>query len=44
MILATSSCISIACFPEQDGATEVILGDSTEVHEKGKLPELIASR
>lgn len=32
MILSTPSCISFRCFPEQDGATEVMLGDAVDVH------------
>ena len=31
LILATSSCISVGCYPEQDGPTEVILGKAQEV-------------
>jgi hypothetical protein len=31
MILATSSCISFRCYPEQDGPTEVVLGMIGEV-------------
>ena len=31
MILATPSCISVACYPEQDGPTEIILGAAREV-------------
>jgi len=30
-ILATNSCVSVACYPEQDGPTEVILGTADEV-------------
>jgi hypothetical protein len=30
-ILSTSSCISIACYPEQDGPTEIIVGHTQEV-------------
>jgi hypothetical protein len=30
-ILATSSCISVACYPEQDGPTEITLGGTGEV-------------
>lgn len=30
-ILSTPSCISIACYPEQDGPTEVTLGNAREV-------------
>jgi hypothetical protein len=31
MILSTSSCISVACTSEQDGPTEVILGNASDV-------------
>jgi hypothetical protein len=31
LILSTPSCISVGCYPEQDGTTEVILGDAQEV-------------
>src|SRR5215467_115765 len=30
-ILSTDSCISIACYPEQDGPTKVTLGNTREV-------------
>lgn len=30
-ILSTPSCISFACFPEQDGPTEITIGPSNEV-------------
>lgn len=30
-ILSTNSCVSVACYPEQDGPTEVILGTADEV-------------
>jgi len=30
-ILATPSCISVACYPEQEGATDVTLGDMQDV-------------
>jgi hypothetical protein len=36
-IAATSSCISFRCFPEQDGPTEVVLGESFRV-EPASLP------
>jgi hypothetical protein len=36
MILATSSCISFCCYPEQDGPTEVILGVTGEVDPGGQ--------
>lgn len=32
LILWTKSCISIACYPEQDGPTNVILGDINDVY------------
>jgi hypothetical protein len=31
LILSTSSCISVGCYPEQDGPTTVILGPSWQV-------------
>jgi hypothetical protein len=31
-VLWTDSCISVACYPEQDGATEVTLGEGHEVN------------
>lgn len=31
MILATDTCISVRCFPEQDGLTQVTLGLASEV-------------
>ena len=37
MILSTSSCISIRCYPEQDGPTEIVLGKIQEV-DPHKLP------
>ena len=30
-ILSTPSCISFACFPEQDGPTQITLGTKSEV-------------
>ena len=30
-ILSTDSCISVACYPEQDGPTKVTLGFASEV-------------
>ena len=30
-ILSTPSCISFACFPEQDGPTEITIGPSNEI-------------
>lgn len=35
-ILSTPSCISFACFPEQDGPTEITIGPSNEI-EPGPL-------
>jgi|SRR6185369_15700627 len=35
-ILSTPSCISFACFPEQDGPTEITIGRSHEI-EPGPL-------
>lgn len=35
-ILSTPSCISFACFPEQDGLTELAIGPSSEI-EPGPL-------
>jgi hypothetical protein len=37
-ILWTDTCISIACYPEQDGPTEVILGTSEDV-DAGHAPK-----
>jgi len=37
MILATPSCISVECFPEVDGETEITLGSAIEV-DTGDLP------
>jgi hypothetical protein len=37
-ILATPSCISIACFPEQDGPTAITLGGEKEI-DPGYAPE-----
>jgi hypothetical protein len=31
LVLSTSSCITIGCSSEQDGPTEVVLGDMNEV-------------
>jgi hypothetical protein len=31
LILSTPSCISVNCYPEQDGPTEVVLGKTQEV-------------
>jgi hypothetical protein len=30
-ILSTPSCVSFACFPEQDGPTEITIGPSSEI-------------
>src|SRR5215212_8807641 len=35
MVLSTPSCISIRCFPEQDGPTEVTLGPAVDVRSDG---------
>jgi hypothetical protein len=32
LILSTPSCISVGCYPEQDGPTEIVLGESQEVN------------
>ena len=37
MILSTRSCISFACYPEQDGPTDVTLGWSRDV-DPGRAP------
>lgn len=31
LVLSTPSCISVGCYPEQDGPTEVVLGRGQEV-------------
>jgi hypothetical protein len=31
IVLSTPSCISVGCYPEQDGPTEVVLGKASEV-------------
>jgi hypothetical protein len=31
IILSTPSCVSIACYPEQDGPTEIVLGGAAKV-------------
>jgi hypothetical protein len=31
LILSTSSCVSVGCYPEQDGTTEIVLGDQASV-------------
>jgi hypothetical protein len=31
LILSTTSCVSFGCYPEQDGMTEVTLGDAQQV-------------
>jgi hypothetical protein len=30
-ILATNSCVSVACYPEIDGPTDILCGDANEV-------------
>jgi hypothetical protein len=35
MVWSTSSCIAIVCYPEQDGPTDVILGNAAEVDPGG---------
>lgn len=35
LILSTSSCISVGCYPEQDGPTEIVLGKASEVDPGG---------
>jgi hypothetical protein len=30
-ILSTSSCISVICYPEQDGSTQIALGTKSEI-------------
>ena len=35
-ILSTPSCVSFACFPEQDGPTEITIGPKSEI-EPGAL-------
>ena len=35
MVLSTASCISVRCFPEQDGPTEVTLGPAIDVKPSG---------
>lgn len=37
LILSTPSCISVGCYPEQDGATEIVLGKGLEV-DRGNHP------
>lgn len=37
-ILSTDSCISVACYPEQDGPTKVTLGFANEV-DPGHQPD-----
>lgn len=34
-ILATASCVSVACYPEIDGKTEIVLGRADEVNPGG---------
>lgn len=35
-IISTDSCIMVACFPEIDGETEIVLGPATEVAQPSK--------
>lgn len=35
LILYNENCISVGCYPEQDGATELVLGDDRDVRCKG---------
>ena len=37
LILATSSCVSVGCYPEQDGTTTVILGELHDL-DPGEAP------
>lgn len=36
-VFATSSCIGVTCYPEQDGPTEVVIDDGTIVNPVGQL-------
>jgi hypothetical protein len=38
MILATPTCVSFRCYPEQDGPTVIVLGDAREI-DPGNQPE-----
>lgn len=38
IIHATPSCISVECYPEQDGPTKITLGDGDDV-DPGGMPE-----
>jgi len=40
LILHTETCISVACYPEQDGPTKIVLGSSKEV-DPGWEPALV---
>lgn len=35
-ISSTTSCVSVASYPEQDGPTEVVLGDASDIKPEGK--------
>lgn len=37
LILSTRTCISVRCYPEQDGPTQIVLGSAREV-DPGKAP------
>lgn len=37
LVWSTASCIATACFPEQDGPTEIFLGDALDVIPPGEL-------
>lgn len=41
-ILATDSCISVACFPEVDGETTIVLGRVEEV-DPGREPDFVGA-
>ena len=38
IILSSEACISVGCYPEQDGPTKVILGDDRDARRK-RVPE-----
>lgn len=42
MILSSPSCVSVGCFPEIDGETEITLGPTSEVGLDG-LPDFIGT-
>jgi hypothetical protein len=42
LIQSTPSCISVGCYPEQDGPTYVVIGDISEV-DPGDLPEFVGT-